>query len=256
MLTSFMGRALRLIGFSDTMSGLVRMVGIEVLARAEALLQDLPEEMAATMGVLLERRNAIVLEALEAATLPASAGSRSVGVLYGAAHQGAFQAALESWGYEAVEDAETWRVAARVDLDDLGLPWAQVDWTRRMLSRRLTTSVAESRARVRTNERGPLGTSGRQGATSRSALGWTSSSSRSTGAWGSPSACHSSTPASVSSTMRFPPPRCVSQAGPLLRRAAAAMTADPRSGPEPRRRDQSSSPSPTSAPGVIAQPLA
>ena len=40
MLTSFMGRALRLIGFSDTMSGLVRMVGIEVLARAEALLQD------------------------------------------------------------------------------------------------------------------------------------------------------------------------------------------------------------------------
>lgn len=138
MLTSFMGRALRLIGFSDTMSGLVRMVGIEVLARAEALLQDPPEEMAATMGVLLERRNAIVLEALEAATLPRKrAGSRSVGVLYGAAHQGAFQAALESWGYEAVEDAETWRVAARVDLDDLGLPRAQVDWTRRMLSRQL-----------------------------------------------------------------------------------------------------------------------
>jgi hypothetical protein len=136
MLSSVMGRALRLIGFSETMSGLVRMIGIEVLARAEVLLQDPPEGLDATMATLLGRRNAIVLEALTEATRPRKGGEgRTVGVLYGAAHHAAFQEALLGWGYR--QEAETWRTAARVDLDDLGLPRAQVDWTRRMIAKQL-----------------------------------------------------------------------------------------------------------------------
>lgn len=140
MVSSVMGRALRLIGFSDTMSGLVRMVGIEVLARAEAMLQDPPEGLDATMATLLDRRNAVVLAALEEATRPRKDGrSSTVGVLYGAAHHAAFQAALLEWGYR--QEAETWRTAARVDLDDLGLPRTQVDWTRRMIARQLDELV-------------------------------------------------------------------------------------------------------------------
>lgn len=129
-----MGGMMRLVGLSETLSGLLRLVGIEVLAASEQLMQRPPQEFGPTLSILLERRNGIVLEALQE-ILEGKGGEQSVGIIYGAAHQGAFQAALEQAGFTLV--TETWRPAARVDLDDLALPRAQVDWTRKMLRREL-----------------------------------------------------------------------------------------------------------------------
>lgn len=90
------------------------------------------------MEILLDQRNKIVLGDLEELLAQKEPPLR-IGIVYGAAHQSEFQAALAAKGFLCTETI--WRTAARVDLDDLGLPRAQVDWTRRALARSIDSML-------------------------------------------------------------------------------------------------------------------
>lgn len=132
------GNMLRLFSLSRTAQSMLRLVTIEVLARAEQVLQSKAAGLGDLMEILLDRRNEIVLADLEELLAQKEPPLR-IGIVYGAAHQSEFQAALAAKGFLCTETI--WRTAARVDLDDLGLPRAQVDWTRRALARSIDSML-------------------------------------------------------------------------------------------------------------------
>jgi hypothetical protein len=132
------GNMLRLFSLSRTAQSMLRLVTIEVLARAEQVLQSKAAGLGDLMEILLDQRNKIVLGDLEELLAQKEPPLR-IGIVYGAAHQSEFQAALAAKGFLCTETI--WRTAARVDLDDLGLPRAQVDWTRRALARSIDSML-------------------------------------------------------------------------------------------------------------------
>jgi hypothetical protein len=132
------GNILRLFSLSKTAQSMLRLVTIEVLARAEQVLQSKAAGLGDLMEILLDQRNKIVLGDLEELLAQKEPPLR-IGIVYGAAHQSEFQAALAAKGFLCTETI--WRTAARVDLDDLGLPRAQVDWTRRALARSIDSML-------------------------------------------------------------------------------------------------------------------
>lgn len=134
LVSDLIGNMLRLFSLSKTAQSMLRLVTIEVLARAEQVMQSEAAGLGDLMAVLLDRRNEIVLGDLHA-ILSQENPPQHIGIIYGAAHQSAFQDALGKHGFRTT--GTVWRTAARVNLDDLGLPRAQVDWTRRALVRSL-----------------------------------------------------------------------------------------------------------------------
>ena len=138
LVADLVGSMLRLFSLSKTAQSMLRLVTIEVLARAEEVMQSKAAGLGDLMEILLDRRNKIVLADLEE-LLAQEEPPLKIGIIYGAAHQSEFQAALTAKGFFSTET--TWRTAARVDLDGLGLPRAQVDWTRRALARSIDSMV-------------------------------------------------------------------------------------------------------------------
>jgi aspartokinase-like uncharacterized kinase len=105
---------------------------MEMLSRADELLNRAPGKMGAMMGVLLEDRNAVVLEDLKNAI--AEPGVKSVAVIYGGGHLPSMQRHLvEDFGYRPAGD--TWRAAMQVDAKSVGMSAAQLRQMRQMISR-------------------------------------------------------------------------------------------------------------------------
>ncbi len=134
LVADLIGNMLRLLSYSEAAQSMLRMVTIEVLARAEQVMQSKATGLGDLMEILLDRRNEIVLKDLHGILSQETPPAR-IGIIYGAAHQAAFQESLLKRDFRAVETI--WRTAAQVNLDELGLPRTQVDWTRRALARSL-----------------------------------------------------------------------------------------------------------------------
>ncbi len=127
LLAEISGSVLRFVGKSKIGKAAMMLVGIEVLSRADQLLQNAPDELASLMGVLLRDRNRVVLDDVRTAI---EAGEVSnIGIVYGAAHMTDLERRLRmTQGYEV--SAKTWNRAVTLDLDGLPISRTQINWFR------------------------------------------------------------------------------------------------------------------------------
>lgn len=146
LLARVAGRVLDWVGATDTGSGLLRLVGIELLGRADELLEAAPGDLARMMDVVLEERNQVVVAAVRAAAQEVQGGS--IAIFYGAGHLRPLESSLTSeLGYAPVETR--WLTAIRLDTAALGIGAGQVKMIRAMIARQLDLQLEIGRARQR-----------------------------------------------------------------------------------------------------------
>lgn len=123
---------LKLIGRTRSGSGMLKIMGIEILARADELLDQAPGEMGEMFDVLIRQRNRIVVEDLE--RLLADEGDvGSVAIFYGAGHMLDLERSLTGeLGYAPAE--ETWHTGVSVDVAHTGLSTRRVASMRKMIA--------------------------------------------------------------------------------------------------------------------------
>lgn len=146
------GGLLKLLGSWDSGRGMLKIVGVETLARSEEMMEHgQPGEMGEIMKVLIDERNAYVTDALER-LMNASPEKDEIAILYGAGHMRDLEARLvERMGWKPVD--ERWVRALTLDLDDLGMPYGQVQFMRKTIRTQLAMQMkmmerlAERRAR-------------------------------------------------------------------------------------------------------------
>lgn len=138
MFGQFAGLLLGFLGSSPQSQAMLRASMMEMLSRADELLDQAPGKMGAMMGVLLEDRNAVVLEDLK--DVIAEPAVKSIAVIYGGGHLPSMQRHLvEDLGYRPVGD--TWRAAMQVDAKSVGMSAAQLRQMRQMISRSIESRV-------------------------------------------------------------------------------------------------------------------
>jgi len=132
---------LGMIGRSEKASAMLRIAGLELLSRTEAILSSVPGEMGELLRVLIEERNRVVVADLEAA-LASRPDLESVAVVYGAAHMPDLeQRILGTLAYERGE--RRWLRAVTVDVDALGLPEEAVKTLRSLVRSTLDSQLGQ-----------------------------------------------------------------------------------------------------------------
>ena len=129
--SSFLAKAagftLKLLTRFSYGSAALKIFGLEILGRADEILESSPVATDELFAVLIEDRNRVVVEDLRKVV---GDGHRTVGVIYGAAHMRDLERALvEELGYEPV--SEEWLRAVTVDTTELGIDPDDVRWMRR-----------------------------------------------------------------------------------------------------------------------------
>lgn len=113
------GFALKLVGSSPVLRETVKMMLIDTLARADELMAIQPGAMAKLMIVILEDRNAVVLEDVRS-VIENEPDVQTLAVIYGAGHLASLERSLiDEFGYEPV--GTIWVAAMRADLGVLGV---------------------------------------------------------------------------------------------------------------------------------------
>lgn len=136
LMGALQGPLLGLLGSSTSMREIVKLVMIDVLGQAGTMMESMPGPMGDLMGVLLHKRNDVVIERLaELVDEPGSVGS--IGVFYGAAHLTGIEDALVEMGYRPV--ATHWVTAMGVDMQKSGVDPAQARSIRGMIHDALQT---------------------------------------------------------------------------------------------------------------------
>jgi hypothetical protein len=126
------GFTLKLLSSFSYGNAALKLMGIEILARADEMLEHAPAELGDLLDVLLIERNSVVLEDL-ADILANEKTVRSIGVIYGAGHMRDLQERIvRDLGYELA--GEDWLRAVSVDIDDLGIDPTRARMMRRMIS--------------------------------------------------------------------------------------------------------------------------
>lgn len=136
------GFALKLLARTSYGSAAMKVLGLEVLSRADELLEAAPG-MEELMEVLIVERNRVVIGDLrrELEELPADA---VVGVIYGAGHLRDLEARLgDELGY--ARTGEEWVRAVTVDVEDLGIDPGEVRWMRTMVRTALERELGRRR---------------------------------------------------------------------------------------------------------------
>ncbi|MDA1264979.1 MAG: type II secretion system protein GspG [Planctomycetota bacterium] len=124
---------LRFMGATKSGRGMLKLVGIEALARAEDLMSAPPDGMEELFTVLLERRNDVVLSSIET-LLAEEPDTASLAVFYGAAHMLDLERRLvDEVGLAPIEDS--WLPAVNLRFEDTGLPMSTVRMMRKTISK-------------------------------------------------------------------------------------------------------------------------
>jgi pheromone shutdown protein TraB len=125
----------------------LRVMMIEMLGKADLLMTaKMPGDMSKMMGVIVEDRNAVVLDDLKR-VIASEPGVKSVAIIYGAGHLPTMQKALvKDLGYTPVGD--TWRTAMTVDTKEAGITTQQLKAIRDMINRSLDSQLGATRRRV------------------------------------------------------------------------------------------------------------
>jgi len=119
----FAGALLDLLGRFQTGQAILRLVGIELLGRADELLAVAPAELGRLMEVLVDERNRVVVDGVRAEL--ANEDARTIGVFYGAAHLRDLERRLVD-ELDVTVGRTAWLPAIEVELATLGLSKAQV----------------------------------------------------------------------------------------------------------------------------------
>jgi len=133
------GFLLKLIGSSKTMSTLGKVMLIELLSNADAILAAQPGPLGDMMDVLIIERNKVVVDDLRS-ILENEQDVENVGIIYGAGHLKDLEYRLgEHLGYEFVSDE--WVTAIEVDVEDTGMSPDQVRQMRSMMTKALQAQL-------------------------------------------------------------------------------------------------------------------
>ena len=125
------GGLIRILGMTSSGRGIMKLVGVEVLARADQLMAEPPGEMKELMEVLIHDRNAAVIDDVRD-VLAGEAERRSIAIFYGAAHMPDLERALvEELGYR--RRGEAWLPGVTLDTTDLGLSAKRVNTLRDLI---------------------------------------------------------------------------------------------------------------------------
>lgn len=133
-LTQIMTGAIKLIGKTRIGNGMMRLIMVEALPRANELMSKAPGPLAKVMDVLLDQRNAIVLADLERVLEREDVST--IAVFYGAAHMLGLERHL-SQELDLHPVGEEWLPAIHVDLDSMGLSKLQIKLMRSLLRKSL-----------------------------------------------------------------------------------------------------------------------
>lgn len=134
---------LGVIQSNPTLSASARVMMIEVLANADALLERQPGGTGAMMKVLIEHRNQRVLDDLRAALAePNDPPLTNVALFYGAGHMPDLQTRLEADGYTLDPARDRWFSAIHVSTKDHGLSPQQISGYREMIRRSMMAGAA------------------------------------------------------------------------------------------------------------------
>lgn len=132
LLGAIQGPLLGMLGSSNSMREIVKLVLIDVLGKAEAMMGAMPGPMGDLMEVLLHERNDVVVARLRALVEePGEIGS--IGVFYGAAHLTGIEESLDEMGYRPV--ATHWVTSMVVDMERAGVDPRQARSIRGMIGR-------------------------------------------------------------------------------------------------------------------------
>lgn len=145
--TSFLAKAadllLGIMSATPGSRGMMRLVMIEVLSKADLFLDQVPGEMGELMKVILDDRNEVVLQDLKA-VLEKEPGVKTMAIIYGAGHlPGLERALVEDLGY--TPNGDTWRAAMRVDAKEVGMTAAQFKQMRSATSQMFEQQIKRSR---------------------------------------------------------------------------------------------------------------
>lgn len=125
--SSLMGRLasfmLGMVAASPELQATMRLMMIDVVGHADKMFDNLPGEMGTLMGVILDERNAVVMEDLKR-VIASEPGVKSIAIIYGGGHLPGLERGLAEMGYTPAGDQ--WRAAMRVDAKQLGMSAVQL----------------------------------------------------------------------------------------------------------------------------------
>lgn len=143
----FAGALLKFIGASPMLSGIAKVMMVEMLGQADELLEVVPGGMGKLMDVIIKDRNEVVINDL-VGVLEHEPDKKNIGVIYGAGHMPDLEERMAVLGF--TENSVVWLTAIDVDLDRTGLPRSQINSMRAMLR---DTVKEQARALRRAEER-------------------------------------------------------------------------------------------------------
>lgn len=143
MLEGLASGLLKFVGATRSGRGMLKLVGIEALARADELMASPPPGFEGLFEVLLERRNDVVLEDLSN-LLQDEPEVESVAVFYGAGHMADLGKRLVAdLGLTPLDDS--WLPAVGLTFKDTGLPRGQIRLMRRTINQAIERQLSMDR---------------------------------------------------------------------------------------------------------------
>lgn len=132
---SFVGKlagiVLKIVGAMPTLSTMLKMMMVDMLANADEMMDSLPGNMGAMMDVIIKDRNQVVMDDL-AALIKSEPDIKTVGIIYGAGHLPDMEERLASQlGYH--EAGQQWFTAITVDVTKTGMSTRQANQMRDMM---------------------------------------------------------------------------------------------------------------------------
>ena len=149
----FAGAVLDLLGRFQTGQAMLRLVGIELLGRADEMLAIAPGELGELMEVLIDERNAVVVDGVRTALDDPAA--RTIGVFYGAAHLRDLESRLVE-ELDLTVGRTAWLPAIEVEFATLGVSRSQIQFMQTTIRAQLDLQLrlAQRAAEQADEERG------------------------------------------------------------------------------------------------------
>ena len=145
MMARMAGVLLRFVGMNEAMRTTAKLAMLEMVARADEILEAQLGEAGRLLEVLIVDRNTVVLDDLHRA-MEEQPGIESVAIFYGAGHFPDLERRLvEDMGFEFA--GELWLPAITVRLDEAGIDAERARAMRAMVSRMLDAQAKPGRSR-------------------------------------------------------------------------------------------------------------